>query len=507
MSLLLDALKRAEDAKRAKQNEAPKADDTANLIVAEPDSVAPPPEVQQAPLIQRARAVSELSLEALPPIKPLPSTGHAQTAKPTTNRIVQATKPTARAAATPHTDLSADEVADLEAAQESIQRDVAKNVFAAKQNAAQILTTASAKTGAAKWLPFVLALIFLAIGAAAWYVWREVSTISNSSLAPSLATNAGGRAPTPAASQANSATIGPAAANTGQLNTAAPGAKTTTTPKSFDATAETRALPPLLPPPAKQTPLPKLALIPSRPTEAGVTLQEDLTEREMLAKRLKSSGGNRITKESPVSLKLSQSIAPSAINPSLLAGYAALNRGDYAEAKARYGEALSATPFSIDALLGLATAAARTGESTSATKHYRRALEIDPRNSTAISGLLAVSGETRPEALEAELKTWVLKTPDSAALHFSLGNLYAGEKRWSEAQQAYFEAYRIDSANADYLYNLGVSLDQLNQTKIALDYYQKALNQATKTGGQFDRAAVQRRIRELGESGANLKAN
>ena len=128
----------------------------------------------------------------------------------------------------------------------------------------------------------------------------------------------------------------------------------------------------------------------------------------------------------------------------------------------------------------------------------------------AIAGLLAVSesagigagsgGGTKSEApgqLEAELKALIYKDPNAASLQFSLGNLYASQRRWTEAQQAFFEAYRLDADNADYLYNLAVSLDQLNQSRLALDYYQKSLVQAPKAGAQFDRSVVQRRIAEL----------
>ena len=76
-------------------------------------------------------------------------------------------------------------------------------------------------------------------------------------------------------------------------------------------------------------------------------------------------------------------------------------------------------------------------------------------------------------------------------------------RRWTEAQQAFFEAFRIDPVNPDYLFNLAVSLDQLRQTRLALDYYRKAESvAATRGGGQFDRNTVARRISELsGETG------
>jgi uncharacterized protein HemY len=97
-----------------------------------------------------------------------------------------------------------------------------------------------------------------------------------------------------------------------------------------------------------------------------------------------------------------------------------------------------------------------------------------------------------------ELKTLLARDANSSSLQFALGNLYAGEKRWTEAQQAFFEAYRLDSGNPDFIFNLAVSLDQLNQSRLALDYYQKAIAESAKgRGAQFDRTAAQRRITEL----------
>jgi tetratricopeptide (TPR) repeat protein len=205
-------------------------------------------------------------------------------------------------------------------------------------------------------------------------------------------------------------------------------------------------------------------------------------------------------REAPVRLRLSQSIETPKVSPELTAAYAALTRGDYVQAKNLYSQIVQMMPLNLDAQLGLAASSARGGDNALAARHYRRVLELDPRNSMAIAGLLAVSESdsgARPEALEAQLKALISKDPNAAPLQFALGNLYAGERRWTEAQQAFFEAYRLDAANADYLFNLAVSLDQLNQPRLAFDYYQKSLAQATKTGAQFDRGVAQRRAAEL----------
>jgi tetratricopeptide (TPR) repeat protein len=88
--------------------------------------------------------------------------------------------------------------------------------------------------------------------------------------------------------------------------------------------------------------------------------------------------------------------------------------------------------------------------------------------------------------------------PESAPLLFALGNLYAQQGRWPDAQQQYFRAYSAAPDNPDYAYNLAIGLDRLNQGKLALTYYQRALALAQDRAAAFDRSALRIRIHELG---------
>ena len=87
--------------------------------------------------------------------------------------------------------------------------------------------------------------------------------------------------------------------------------------------------------------------------------------------------------------------------------------------------------------------------------------------------------------------------PRAAHLHFNLGALYAVQSRWPEAQHAFFDAYRLDRGNADYAYNLAVSLDHLSQPRSALGFYREALFLARSRPASFEAEAVLRRIRDL----------
>ena len=65
--------------------------------------------------------------------------------------------------------------------------------------------------------------------------------------------------------------------------------------------------------------------------------------------------------------------------------------------------------------------------------------------------------------------------PGAHVLNFTLGNQFAQQGRWAEAQQEYFKAFAAEPDNADFAYNLAVSLDHLRQPKLALEYYRRAL--------------------------------
>jgi len=197
-------------------------------------------------------------------------------------------------------------------------------------------------------------------------------------------------------------------------------------------------------------------------------------------------------------------LAPIAINAPTLAidplveqAYQAFQRNELAAARDGYQRALARDPTNRDALLGLAAIDVRSGQLNSAEARYLRLLEIDPRDSHAVASLISLRGQLDPVASESRLKTLIAIQPETALLHFSLGNQYAQQSRWSEAQAAYFKAHSVDPENADYAFNLAVSLDQLHQGKLALEFYQRALALSDRRAASFDPARARLRVQEL----------
>jgi Tfp pilus assembly protein PilF len=185
------------------------------------------------------------------------------------------------------------------------------------------------------------------------------------------------------------------------------------------------------------------------------------------------------------------------VDPVIERAWEALQAGDLPRARAEYQRALGANPRDRDALLGLATIDARTQRFESAEAGYLRVLELEPRDPYAQAGLIALRGQTDPLQSESRIKNMLAQQPDAAFLNFPLGNQYAAQGRWPDAQAAYFRAFSADPDNADYAYNLAVSLDHLGQGKLALEYYRRALALAGNRAVGFNSAQVEARIREL----------
>jgi tetratricopeptide (TPR) repeat protein len=167
------------------------------------------------------------------------------------------------------------------------------------------------------------------------------------------------------------------------------------------------------------------------------------------------------------------------VHPKVESGYSAYLAGNYSSARTEYQEALRDDAANRDALLGLAALDVKSGSFESGEAIYLRLLQADPRDAHAQAGLIALrSGRMDPLASESRVKSLLAADPNAHVLNFTLGNQLAQQGRWAEAQQQYFKAFAAEPENADFAYNLAVSLDHLRQSKLALEYYRRALSLA-----------------------------
>lgn len=190
------------------------------------------------------------------------------------------------------------------------------------------------------------------------------------------------------------------------------------------------------------------------------------------------------------------------VDPVLLAGWQAYQKGNLDVAYEHYSHALSQDAEnhnspSRDALLGMAAIAQQRSQDQIAARIYNQMLALDPLDPDAQAGLTSLLGETGLARTESRLKLLLAQHPEAAALHFALGNHYAELSLWAEAEQAYFSACELDTDNAQYAFNLAISLDHLGQLKQAEQRYRRALQLDTFGNAGFDHPQTQFRLDKL----------
>jgi len=181
--------------------------------------------------------------------------------------------------------------------------------------------------------------------------------------------------------------------------------------------------------------------------------------------------------------------------------FSAFNLGHYDEARMSYDLALQNAPADRNALLGAAAVAVEQGRYPQAMRLYQEILQTTPGDRYARAAILAATEKAGGgESVAAEIRRLLAEDPESAYLHFLNGVQLAAGQRWANAQKAFFEALYRDPENADYMYNLAVSLDHLNQATQAQRYYQQALARSELQTVRFSRQALKVRLAELAGS-------
>ena len=223
--------------------------------------------------------------------------------------------------------------------------------------------------------------------------------------------------------------------------------------------------------------------------------------REPVKSRASRTPARHAASNTGNALQVERNNGADGVDPTLLSAWQAYRAGDFATAWQLYGTVLQRDNKNRDALLGMAAIARQQGQDNVAAKYYSRVLSLDPRDPQAHAGMAALASSDSANT-ESKLKLQLSFRPDAAELHFALGNLYAEQLRWSEAQPVYQNAYNRNPDDAQFAFNLAVSLDHLGQNKQAAQLYQKALQLNASAATGINREQVQQRINDLT---ANLK--
>ncbi len=229
------------------------------------------------------------------------------------------------------------------------------------------------------------------------------------------------------------------------------------------------------------------------------------TEAKTAAKKQAGAARNNAVQENTLKndkpvLSIQRINKSDPIGEKLDAAWLAYESGQYDGAEKLYAEVLHREKNNRDALLGLGAVAIHKKEFEKAKRYYLVLLKQDPRDPIATAAIASLhSDKISLESDEEYLLTMLDSNPKAAHLNFALGNIYAQKGEWKTAQQSYFNAWQQDSENADYVFNLAVSMDQLSKQESAIKFYKACLLQSNNKQVSFSREAVQQRIKVLSE--------
>jgi tetratricopeptide (TPR) repeat protein len=153
-----------------------------------------------------------------------------------------------------------------------------------------------------------------------------------------------------------------------------------------------------------------------------------------------------------------------------------LKQGKLAEAITQYRAALAANPQFAEAQCNLGLVAAAQGNSLEAITQYEAALRLNPDLLPAHLGLALVLEQAGRLAEGAEHWATALKlSPNLSGAHEQMGGLLVKQGKLQEAVPHFAQAVTAQPDNYHLRAQYGLALDQLGETKLALDEYRETI--------------------------------
>ncbi len=184
------------------------------------------------------------------------------------------------------------------------------------------------------------------------------------------------------------------------------------------------------------------------------------------------------------------------LNQAILKAYQFFQQHDFDNAQKYYQQALQQQANNIDALHGMAAIYLQKNQLSLARQYYQQILTLYPKDILAFAQIQALTPKGSMLEKQTQITLLLKEQPQSAILFFTLGSLYAQQQQWEKAQQAFFSAWSLDNNNSDYIYNLAISLDHLQQYASASRFYQQLLLPKMYNPA-INKQQLQQRIQEL----------
>jgi len=177
-------------------------------------------------------------------------------------------------------------------------------------------------------------------------------------------------------------------------------------------------------------------------------------------------------------------------------GFAALERGQFKEARKEFLEVTALAPRLSRAYNVLGVISDQTGDSASARKYFEKAIELNPRSKAALLNLIKLSMlDKQYDRALAFLERYRAGTRDSAEVHGIAANAHLNLGRYREAIEEAHAAHNLPHANWEGVHAIAATAyEAIHQPEMAAAEYRQYMDE---TSNPSIRTEAARRIREL----------
>lgn len=237
-------------------------------------------------------------------------------------------------------------------------------------------------------------------------------------------------------------------------------------------------------------------------SDKGVTAAQNAAALYEAARRDKANGNRAAALEG---YRRALAADPGFVPAHVSLGIALREEGALAPARAAFEEALRLAPAEMSARLGLANVLAMSGEHAAAEANFRAVLALVPDQPQALAGLGQVLvGQQRMQEARTVCAHALRWRPDSAELHFALGQACEALGDRGGAQESYRRSALLDARHARARSALGLMLFSGGEPHEGLSLLQEAATLAP--GDAIVHSALGKGLRAAGDLGGALAA-
>jgi len=177
-------------------------------------------------------------------------------------------------------------------------------------------------------------------------------------------------------------------------------------------------------------------------------------------------------------------------------GFAALERGEFKEAKKEFLEVTTLAPRLSRAYNVLGVISDQTGDPAAARKYFEKAIELNPQSKAALLNLVKLSMlEKQYERALAFLERYRAGTRDTAEVHGIAAHAYLSLGKYREAIEEAHAAHSLPHTNWETVHAIAATAyEALHQPEMAAVEYSQYMDE---TSNPTTRTQVARKIREL----------